>query len=88
MPTYEYECRECGHRFDKFQSMTAPQLEKCPECGGRLKRLIGTGAGIIFKGHGFYATDYGASSSASRGPSCGRDSPCCGRGTPCGKHDG
>lgn len=59
MPTYEYACRACGHRFEEFQSITAGALRKCPECGKlRLQRLIGTGAGIIFKGSGFYQTDY------------------------------
>ena len=59
MPTYDYQCRACGHEFEKFQSITAEQLRKCPLCGKRkLKRLIGTGAGIIFKGSGFYQTDY------------------------------
>ncbi len=59
MPTYDYECNGCGHKFEHFQSMTAPVLRKCPECGkNKLKRLIGTGAGIIFKGSGFYCTDY------------------------------
>ena len=59
MPTYEYECSNCGYKFDKFQSMSEPTLKKCPECGkNKLKRLIGAGAGIIFKGPGFYATDY------------------------------
>jgi len=58
MPTYEYECRKCGHLFEKFQSMTDERLKTCPECKGRVKRLIGTGAGIIFKGSGFYETDY------------------------------
>lgn len=58
MPTYEYECQKCGNRFDQFQSITAKPLQKCPKCKGTLKRLIGTGAGIIFKGSGFYATDY------------------------------
>ena len=59
MPTYEYRCEACGHAFDEFQSITAAPLKKCPECGKpRLKRLIGTGAGIIFKGSGFYETDY------------------------------
>mgnify|MGYP000876417858 CR=1 FL=1 len=57
MPTYEYECRKCG-RFDRFQRITAKPLKTCPRCGGAVKRLIGAGAGIIFKGHGFYATDY------------------------------
>lgn len=58
MPTYEYECKKCGHLFEEFQSMTAEPLKKCPKCGKSVKRLIGAGAGIIFKGTGFYATDY------------------------------
>lgn len=59
MPTYEYVCDACEHEFEEFQSITAKPLRKCPECGkARLKRLIGTGAGIIFKGSGFYETDY------------------------------
>jgi putative FmdB family regulatory protein len=58
MPTYEYECQKCGHRFEKFQSMTAKPLQRCPKCRGKLKRLIGAGAGLLFKGSGFYATDY------------------------------
>jgi len=58
MPTYEYECNRCGHSFEKFQSMLDKPLKKCPECGGRVRRLFGTGAGIIFKGSGFYETDY------------------------------
>ncbi|MDP8234450.1 MAG: zinc ribbon domain-containing protein [Candidatus Saelkia tenebricola] len=57
MPTYEYECLECKSKFDKFQTMTEAVLEKCPNCGGKVKRLIGKGAGIIFRGAGFYATD-------------------------------
>ncbi|NLH17102.1 MAG: zinc ribbon domain-containing protein [Phycisphaerae bacterium] len=59
MPTYEYACQQCGHRFEEFQSITAKPIKKCPECGKTsLQRLLGTGAGIIFKGSGFYATDY------------------------------
>ena len=58
MPTYEYECRKCGHQFEQFQSMTAKPLRSCPQCRGRVKRLLGSGAGIIFKGSGFYQTDY------------------------------
>jgi len=59
MPTYQYECGACGHEFERFQSITAGAIRKCPKCG-RLKarRLIGAGAGIIFKGSGFYETDY------------------------------
>ena len=59
MPTYEYECDHCAHRFDFFQSMTEKRLTKCPKCQKEsLQRLIGAGAGVIFKGSGFYETDY------------------------------
>ena len=59
MPTYEYVCRACKHELEEFQSITARPLRKCPKCGKhKLNRLIGTGAGIIFKGSGFYETDY------------------------------
>lgn len=58
MPTYEYECRSCSHVFEKYQSITARPLRRCPECGGPVRRLIGAGAAVIFKGSGFYETDY------------------------------
>jgi putative FmdB family regulatory protein len=59
MPTYEYQCDGCGHTFDILQTMSAPKLTKCPECKkNKLHRLIGTGSGVIFKGTGFYETDY------------------------------
>ena len=58
MPTYEYKCKSCGHEFEEFQSITAEPLKKCPECSKEVVRLIGSGSGIIFKGAGFYATDY------------------------------
>jgi putative FmdB family regulatory protein len=59
MPTYEYECGACGHRFEKYQSMTEKAIKKCPECGkAKARRLISGGAGVIFKGSGFYQTDY------------------------------
>jgi putative FmdB family regulatory protein len=59
VPTYDYVCQACNHRFEKLQSMTARPLRKCPECGAAaLERLIGPGAGFLFKGNGFYATDY------------------------------
>ena len=59
MPTYEYECKSCRHHFDLFQSMSDAVKRKCPKCGkATLERLIGTGAALIFKGSGFYQTDY------------------------------
>ena len=58
MPTYEYECQKCGHQFEQFQSIIAKPLKTCPKCKGKVKRLLGSGAGIIFKGSGFYQTDY------------------------------
>jgi len=58
VPTYEYECRKCGHRFEVFQSMKDEALKVCEECGGEVRRLVSGGAGIIFKGSGFYQTDY------------------------------
>ena len=58
MPTYEYKCLNCDHSFEIFQSMNAEPVKVCPNCGGKVKRLIGTGAGTIFKGSGFYQTDY------------------------------
>jgi putative FmdB family regulatory protein len=59
MPTYEYACSSCEHHFEHFQSITANPLRTCPSCGRKtLKRLIGAGGGIIFKGSGFYQTDY------------------------------
>jgi len=59
MPTYQYQCTSCGHRLEEFQSITEPPLLRCPECNTEsLVRVIGTGAGLIFKGTGFYLTDY------------------------------
>ena len=58
MPTYEYECQKCDHHFEVKQSMKDAPLKSCPKCRGRVKRLLGTGAGLIFKGTGFYSTDY------------------------------
>ncbi len=62
MPTYEYECTKCGHTFEAFQSITEKPLSRCPRCQSRIKRLIGGGMGVIFKGSGFYTTDYKRSS--------------------------
>lgn len=58
MPTYEYECNDCGERLEKFQKMSDAPLKECPACKGELRRLISSGAGVIFKGSGFYQTDY------------------------------
>jgi len=71
MPTYEYRCAACAHTFEEFQSMTADPFEICPQCGKpSLKRVMGGGAGMIFKGSGFYLTDYrkGNSGSSAKGP--------------------
>jgi putative FmdB family regulatory protein len=58
MPTYEYECQNCRDRFEVFQGIKEPPLRRCRKCRGELKRLIGAGGGVIFRGTGFYATDY------------------------------
>ena len=68
MPTYEYACPKCGHEFEQFQSMREEPLKKCPKCKKTgLKRLVGGGAGLIFKGSGFYITDYKKKSGAPAG---------------------
>jgi len=81
MPTYEYECEDTGRRFELFQKMTDKAVRRCPECGGKARRLFGTGAAVIFKGSGFHATDY--RNSSADGPRCGRAQTCCGRDVPC-----
>jgi putative FmdB family regulatory protein len=58
MPTYEYKCRKCEEIFEFFQKMTDKPVEKCPVCSGKLSKLISGGVGVIFKGSGFYTTDY------------------------------
>lgn len=58
MPTYEYECQKCGHHFDVFQSIKDGPKRSCPKCKGRVKRVLGMGAGLLFKGSGFYITDH------------------------------
>lgn len=58
MPTYDYRCKNCGHHLEEFQSVTDDPLTTCPQCGGSLQRLITGGSGLIFKGSGFYITDY------------------------------
>ncbi|NPV14024.1 zinc ribbon domain-containing protein [candidate division WOR-3 bacterium] len=66
MPTYEYHCRKCGNKFSQFQKITEPALKNCPKCQGKncVERLISGGSGLIFKGSGFYITDYKNKSSA------------------------
>jgi len=81
MPTYEYECEACGHTFEKFQSIKAKPIRTCPACGKRkVRRLLGTGGALIFKGSGFYATDY-------RSPSYQRDARKAGGGDAKGDSD-
>ena len=70
MPPYEYKCKKCGYKFEKFHQMSDESIKTCPECGSEVERLIGTGSGIIFKGAGFHATDY---ANSGRG-CCGSDS--------------
>jgi putative FmdB family regulatory protein len=73
MPTYDYECDSCQHRFELFQSIREPVKRKCPECGKlKLRRLFGTGAGVVFKGSGFYQTDYRSDSYKQKADAEGR----------------
>ncbi len=67
MPTYEYECRSCKHRFEEFQKINDDPIKICPKCGKPVRRLIGGGMGIIFKGSGFYTTDYKRSPAVTGG---------------------
>ncbi len=66
MPTYEYECPDCTHRFERFQGINDDPVAACPECGGKVRRIISAGGGIVFKGPGFYATDYRSGSKPDR----------------------
>lgn len=67
MPTYDYECLNCGESFEIFQKMNDSHLKECPKCKGKIKRLIGSGSGLIFKGSGFYVTDYKKKNAADSG---------------------
>lgn len=58
MPTYEYECQDCGHTFDAFHGIKAEPISVCPKCKGKVKRIVGTSGGFLFKGTGFYCTDF------------------------------
>jgi putative FmdB family regulatory protein len=66
MPTYEYECTKCSHSFEVFQAMSDEPLKKCPKCGKQIRRLIFGGAGVIFKGSGFYVTDKASGKSGGK----------------------
>ena len=76
MPTYDYQCDKCGNHFEKFEKMTDKPLGKCPKCGGKTRRLIAGGSGVIFKGAGFYETDYKKKPKPEQKP----DKPCPGSG--------
>lgn len=81
MPTYEYECPACGHHFERFQRINDPPVRTCPTCGKRkVRRLISGGGGIVFKGPGFYATDYRKSPKASEHGTGDRKAPKAGAG--------
>jgi len=88
MPTYEYECQACGHAFEELQGMKDAKLTKCPKCHkNKLSRLIGSGSGMIFKGSGFYETDYKKKSgpeSAKKDASKPAGSPAPAPKAPCG----
>lgn len=85
MPTYQYECDACQHQFEALQSMTDKKLKKCPKCGKpKLSRLIGSGAGLIFKGTGFYETDYKRKDTGPKETSKAKTEPKASSGTPCG----
>jgi putative FmdB family regulatory protein len=81
MPLYEYQCTECGHRFERIQSFSAEPVRECPVCEGEVERLISAPA-VQFKGSGFYSTDYGAKSSSKAGEASGDSSskPAAGNG--------
>jgi putative FmdB family regulatory protein len=80
MPTYEYECTRCGLVFEEFKPMSAPRRERCPECRGKVERLISGGMGVVFKGSGFYKTDSrattgGGKAASADGGSAAPDAP-------------
>jgi putative FmdB family regulatory protein len=82
MPTYEYVCDRCDHRFEKIQSITAASLKRCPRCGSRIRRVIHGGAGLVFKGSGFYSTDYRGGGSTRPSKSSAETTPCEGTNSP------
>ena len=85
MPTYQYECQACGHDFEEQQTMSDPKLTECPKCGKKkLVRLIGSGSGMIFKGSGFYETDYKKKSPSKSEPPAPSKPSIPAPATPCG----
>jgi len=78
VPTYEYKCQTCGHTFEKFQNIKDKPVSKCLKCNHKVQRLIGAGAGVIFRNS---KADYSAGGTTS----CNRETPCCGRDVPCDK---
>ena len=66
MPTYNYKCNECENKFSVFQKMSDDSIEECPQCEGKVRRIISGGSGMIFKGTGFYLTDYGKSGTSKK----------------------
>lgn len=85
MPTYEYECRKCKRTYERFQPMSASTIDKCPECGGKANRLISAGGGLLFKGSGFYITDYRSSDYSAKAKA---DAPAAASAPACGKESG
>jgi putative FmdB family regulatory protein len=75
MPTYDYQCRRCGHEFEKFQKITDPPRARCPKCRGAAERRITGGAGLLFRGGGFYITDYRSESYKKAAKAEGGDGP-------------
>ena len=75
MPTYQYKCLACGHNFEILQKMSDEPIKECPNCKGEVKRLLGAGAGPIFKGSGFYHTDYKNKSAKSEGSKTAKPKP-------------
>jgi putative FmdB family regulatory protein len=84
MPTYQYECTQCGHQFEAKQSIKDDPLKACPKCRGAVERVVTGGSGFILKGAGFYKNDYRRDPFK---PRCGQEAPCCGRDAPCEKPD-
>lgn len=77
MPTYEYQCSSCNHQFEAFQSIKDEPLKECPLCHQKVNRLISGGAGVIFKGNGYYCTDKNAKKPAPSTGGCGCSGGCC-----------